>query len=69
MSFQDAIKRILHNENHPEYVPYITMSRKIPTATDSYRSDYNDTSFTRKGQIHGGVDIIYGKMVNVERIG
>ena len=67
MNFQDAINKILHDVNHPEYVPYITMSGKIPTASDTNRSDYNDTTQPVRGNlIHGGVDIIFGKMVNNE---
>jgi hypothetical protein len=64
MSFQDAINRILHS-NNPLYVPYITMSGRIPTASDTNRSDYNDTTQPVRGNlIHGGVDILYGEMVN-----
>jgi len=69
MTFQDAIERILHvvkdQNRNPKYVPYITKSGEIPAANDPARSDYNDTTLpVRAYQIHGGVDIIYGEMVN-----
>ncbi len=69
MSFQDAINRILHVVNDgngsPKYVPYITMSGRIPAASDTNRSDYNDTTQPDRGNlIHGGVDIIYGEIKN-----
>ena len=76
MTFEEIMKRILHVENHPEYVPYITKSGSIPSVDDPIRSDYDDISSTsstktvyrydskRQRTIHGGVDIIYGEMVN-----
>jgi hypothetical protein len=69
MSFQDAIEKILHvvkdQNGNPMYVPYITRSGKIPPVSDPVRSDYNDTTLPfRDYKIHGGVDIIYGEMVN-----
>ena len=60
MSFQDIILKILHVWNGI-YYPHVTGSGSIPSVTDSVRNDYDNI---RSGNIHGGVDIIYGKRVN-----
>jgi hypothetical protein len=60
MSFEDRMKKILP-VLQGIYSPYITRSGRIPQVNDPTRSDYDD--MTGRSVIHGGVDIIYGKIV------
>ena len=71
MTFTDIMRKILPDINGIDgftYRSYIndTVSVNPPSPLNLWRSDYNDTTPTRKNRIHGGMDIYYYKQVSDE---